>query len=604
MAIAECISVLTAMGFEHADAVRAVRHAGADVERATEFLSSEPSPSALDSGARHGGTEERASAASSSRAMPLSTSSSGALFASGPLQILKSSAPLVAQPSRQESVLPASSEAQAELEAMGFEASKVSAAVARFGSNVGAALNWILDAGAAAASSARLKGDADLVGLQTFNAATSLISDEIESMQLVHRAVYSSDVDSLREFLRMHPHLCNARDHRGSTPLALAYRLGFEDIVNFLLEHGADPRLKSANGWTVMQEAALNRQESVLMNMYLHQVAMQCTEWESSLAHLTAALTLMPDFYMEIRWEVTSWVPFIDRLAPSDTFQIWKKGDKLRFDSSSTSVPEKNRECATYSSSAGSPGRIGFLFSAADSIASARGGSRQSVFLVDFADHEFEDALLRIRNPPFEIIQREVASLMSNEVGKQEILVDRARYMAQNSLFGGQKRESLCGGAWDCAIGELVGLRFQISRRRAAETDSRAESAARAGAGDMPTFDDYFSGTGVAESGAAAAAESDIVSVDKEIEATVWLCDQFPLSRQDINTVMDIIAPVSADLARVKDIFALPMPVGFPVRLEIPVMPAIKASVAFTKFELVSCDESLFRIPADFRQRM
>jgi hypothetical protein len=192
---------------------------------------------------------------------------------------------------------------------------------------------------------------------------------------------------------------------------------------------------------------------------------------------------------------------------------------------------------------------------------------------------------------------------MSNDVGKQEILVDRARYMAQNSLFGGQKRETLSDGAWDCAIGELVGLRFQISKRRAAEVDSNTDSATRSGAADMPSFDDYFSGGTDAESGTAAAA-SDIVSVDKEIEATVWLCDKYPLSRQDINTVMDIIAPVSTDLARVKDIFALPMPAGFPVRLEIPVMPAIKASVTFTKFELGSCDDSLFQIPLDFRQRM
>ena len=116
-------------------------------------------------------------------------------------------------------------------------------------------------------------------------------------------------------------------------------------------------------------------------------------------------------------------------------------------------------------------------------------------------------------------------------------------------------------------------------------------------------MDEYFNEAG-AQAAAASERSSDVVSIDREIEAGVWLCEQYPLSRESIATIFDIVAPASPDLARVKQIFTTPMPPGFPVRLEIPVMPAVTACVAFTVFRQETCDASLFEIPAAFRQRM
>jgi len=55
--------------------------------------------------------------------------------------------------------------------------------------------------------------------------------------------------------------------------------------------------------------------------------------YEDRLPKLVAHLGGIPDFYMEIKWEIQSWIPLVGKLAPSDTFKIWKKGGQIRFDS-------------------------------------------------------------------------------------------------------------------------------------------------------------------------------------------------------------------------------------------------------------------------------
>ena len=63
---------------------------------------------------------------------------------------------------------------------------------------------------------------------------------------------------------------------------------------------------------------------------------LQVQAWDKymrRLPALCAVMNRMRNFYMEISWTFESAViPFIARIAPSDTYKIWKRGACLRAD--------------------------------------------------------------------------------------------------------------------------------------------------------------------------------------------------------------------------------------------------------------------------------
>jgi len=55
-----------------------------------------------------------------------------------------------------------------------------------------------------------------------------------------HRAAMDGDMRGLQEYVTVHEESINARDENGWTPLHEAVRVGYVDVVKFLLERGSD----------------------------------------------------------------------------------------------------------------------------------------------------------------------------------------------------------------------------------------------------------------------------------------------------------------------------------------------------------------------------
>ncbi|OVA01581.1 Ankyrin repeat [Macleaya cordata] len=175
----------------------------------------------------------------------------------------------------------------------------------------------------------------------------------------VHKAVATRDYARLQRILHSLPRLRNPAEVRTEadsvneeakadaisalidrrdvpnreTPLHLAVKLGDATTTEMLMAAGADWSLQNEHGWSALQEAICNREEAIAMIIVRHYQPLAWAKWCRRLPRLVGAMSRMRDFYMEITFHFeSSVIPFISRIAPSDTYKIWKRGSNLRAD--------------------------------------------------------------------------------------------------------------------------------------------------------------------------------------------------------------------------------------------------------------------------------
>jgi hypothetical protein len=175
----------------------------------------------------------------------------------------------------------------------------------------------------------------------------------------VHKAVILKDYVELKRILGGLPKLCNVSEVRTEaisvleeekadaisavidrrdvpnrdTPLHLAVKLGDEVAAEMLMVVGADWSLQNEQGWSALQEAICSREERIAKIIIKHYQPLAWAKWCRRLPRLVATMHRMRDFYMEITFNFeSSVIPFISRIAPSDTYKIWKRGANLRAD--------------------------------------------------------------------------------------------------------------------------------------------------------------------------------------------------------------------------------------------------------------------------------
>ncbi|SMF57063.1 ankyrin repeat domain-containing protein [Pseudobacteriovorax antillogorgiicola] len=86
--------------------------------------------------------------------------------------------------------------------------------------------------------------------------ASSQTEDEtrLKIIELVNRAAKTNNQNLLAEYVKQGGPL-NVQDQKGYTPLIFAAYYGHEQLITFLLGHGADPCLKDTRGNTALMGA-------------------------------------------------------------------------------------------------------------------------------------------------------------------------------------------------------------------------------------------------------------------------------------------------------------------------------------------------------------
>ena len=89
----------------------------------------------------------------------------------------------------------------------------------------------------------------------------------------------------------------------------------------------------------------------------------------------------------------------------------------------------------------------------------------------------------------------------------------------------------------------------------------------------------------------------------KAFEATLGISQTFPIKLADLLPILEAVGPKAKVFSKLRDFVTLKLPSGFPVRIDIPIFPTIKATVSFPEFEFKSdLPSSMFKVPHDFVQ--
>ncbi|XP_054804825.1 uncharacterized protein LOC129307903 [Prosopis cineraria] len=469
----------------------------------------------------------------------------------------------------------------------------------------------------------------------------------------VHKALVLKDYAGLREILAGLPRLGNPYeihteaesiaeeekaeaisvvvDYRDvpnrDTPLHLAAKLGDEVATEMLLVAGANKNLKNKQGLSALSEAILNNQEKVGLLMVRYSWNHLDEKWYRRLPRYIAAMQRMRDFYMEITFHFeSSVIPFISRIAPSDTYKIWKRGGNMRADMTlagfdglkikrsdqsalflgddledGKKVPGKlcmisHKDKKVFTSS--SPGtrptnrqvRQKFNRKSQDSIVNV-GIDMSQAFLVPqltwrrkerkemvgpwkakvYEMHNVHVSVKSVKCPRAKKDDR-VSSIENKSESEdiQEILTQEERKQLECALA--QNMDSLESNNGD-------GFDHKKEEERDKKEHGRKEKGTKKGKHvKAPSVD-----SGSSNFDKEGSSESEY---KRGMRPSLWLSPNFPLKVEELLPLLNILADKVKTVRRLRELLTTKFPKDtFPVKVGIPVIPTVRVLISFTKFE-------------------
>ncbi|KAM7466135.1 hypothetical protein LguiB_013697 [Lonicera macranthoides] len=296
----------------------------------------------------------------------------------------------------------------------------------------------------------------------------------------VHRAIVIKDYAGLKKILAGLPRLCDPAEINSEaislaeeakaeaisavidrrdvpnrdTPLHLAVKLGDEASTEMLMLAGADWSLQNEQGWSALQEAICTREEGIARIIVRHYQPIAWAKWCRRLPRLIGTMRRMRDFYMEITFQFeSSVIPFISRIAPSDTYKIWKRGANLRADMTLA-------------------GFDGFRIQRSDqSILFLGDGSEDgkvppgSLCMISHKDKEVMNALDGAGAPSSDAeVQEEVTAMSQTNIFRPGIDVTQAVLLPQMTWRRVEKTEMV--GLWKAKVYDMHNVVVSIKSRR------------------------------------------------------------------------------------------------------------------------------------------
>ncbi|XP_015585534.1 ankyrin repeat domain-containing protein 13C isoform X2 [Cephus cinctus] len=418
----------------------------------------------------------------------------------------------------------------------------------------------------------------------------------------LHRCIFEGDIKGLSLLIRTHD--VSEKDNQGNTPLHLAVMLGRKEFVQLLLAHGASVKIKNLAGWSPLAEAISYGDRQTISSLVRKLKQQAREQMEERRPNLVTALRQMGDFYMELKWDFQSWVPLVSRILPSDICRIHKSGASIRMDTTLVDFNDMRWE----------RGDISFIFNGDQKPS-------KSLTVLDnkaklYQRVKYEETELEIED---EIDIRMSSDIMAVQMSTKGITFSRAQ---TGWIFREDKREMV--GPFQADFYQINGMVLESRKRREhlSEEDLQKNKAImesltkgssqgftngepplrRASLNPPPessiTWEEYL---------AASPGECPLLGrchvykeSSKSFKATVAMSPDFPLTVGMLLNVLEVIAPFK-HFSKLRQFVLMKLPPGFPVKIDIPILPTVTAKITFQEFAFRNdIDPELFQVPSDY----
>ncbi|XP_064200135.1 ankyrin repeat domain-containing protein 13D isoform X2 [Anguilla rostrata] len=401
----------------------------------------------------------------------------------------------------------------------------------------------------------------------------------------LHYLVWNNQYLELDRELQKRQQDVERLDPRGRTPLELAVCLGHLESTRVLLRHCADPTHSNSQGWTVLQEAVSTGDPELVQLVLQYRDYKRATERLAGIPELLSKLRQARDFYVEMKWEFTSWVPLVSKVCPSDVYRVWKSGSCLRVDTTLLGF-----EHMTWLK-----GRRSYIF---------KGGESGAVVME--VDHEKQV----VYTEPLSLSPRDASSLLAAMLPSQENTAQRltspivsthlnTRNIAfernKSGIWGWRSEKTEVVSGYEAKVYSASNVEL-VTRSRTEHLSDQDKSRSKGSKTPLQSFlgiaeqhvahnGSHISQCASPHNPTAITAEEyfdpefplnsrdigrpvELTSKVQRFKATLWLSEVHPLSlAEQVTPIIDLMAISNAHFAKLRDFITLRLPPGFPVKI-------------------------------------
>uniref|UniRef100_A0A914D2T3 Ankyrin repeat domain-containing protein 13C n=1 Tax=Acrobeloides nanus TaxID=290746 RepID=A0A914D2T3_9BILA len=422
--------------------------------------------------------------------------------------------------------------------------------------------------------------------------------NELERYPL-HRAAFFNDVRTLESLIVAGADLYE-KDIHGNTALHICTMLGHKESIALLLVHNAPVKAKNSGGWSSLMEAVAYGDREIITTI-LRKLKSQAREnLVLRKPHLFKVLNDIGDFYLELRWDFHSWIPLLSRVLPSDICKIYKRGTALRMDTTLVDFNERTWE----------RGDISFIYNpAAESV-------NQHLVVLDNKSKVFQ----RIRNQETDVeLDEEVDVLMSSDIVSASMSTKPITFERAFSgwIFKHEKSEQI--GNFEANYYAVEGMSLVTRKRRehlsmddikknktfmqnftTGKTGLQHRKSLPPPGRTSTTWEEYV---GAPPGFPPPLGRPQVLKTHAKVfKAMLAMSEEFPLEVSVLLDILEIVAPFK-HFEKLRRFCEVRLPPGFPVRVEVPLLPTISAKVTFQRFEWRDdLTTKFFRIPKSYRE--